>query len=76
MEAMIGIAHSLNMQVVAEGIETEDELRFLQRAGCEYGQGYWCSKPLPLIELESFLTGWIEKELSSENISFTLIERK
>jgi diguanylate cyclase (GGDEF)-like protein len=76
VEAMIGIAHSLNMQVVAEGIETEDELRFLQRAGCEYGQGYWCSKPLPLIELESFLTGWIEKELSSENISFTLIERK
>jgi diguanylate cyclase (GGDEF)-like protein/PAS domain S-box-containing protein len=52
-EAVIAMAHKLSYKVVAEGIETEDQLNFLREAGCDYGQGYLFSKPLgngPLVE--------------------------
>jgi diguanylate cyclase (GGDEF)-like protein/PAS domain S-box-containing protein len=46
-EAIIMMAHKLGMQVIAEGIETEEQRRLLNAAGCDYGQGYLFSKPLP-----------------------------
>ncbi len=46
-EAIILMAHKLNIQVIAEGIETELQLNLLKNAGCDYGQGYYFSKPLP-----------------------------
>ncbi len=45
--AVIAMAHRLNMEVVAEGVETEEQLRFLQRQQCDYGQGYLFAKPVP-----------------------------
>ncbi|OQX31975.1 MAG: hypothetical protein B0D96_10045 [Candidatus Sedimenticola endophacoides] len=48
----VRMAHSLGMDIVAEGIESRDSYIFLQNAGCTTGQGYWISKPLPL---EGFL---------------------
>ena len=44
IEGLIGIAKKLNIRVVAEGIETEDQARMLQAAGCELGQGYLYSR--------------------------------
>jgi diguanylate cyclase (GGDEF)-like protein/PAS domain S-box-containing protein len=46
-EAIIIMAHKLGMQVIAEGIETEDQRSLLSAAGCDYGQGYLFAKPLP-----------------------------
>ncbi|OLS36221.1 GGDEF domain-containing protein [Bacillus sp. MRMR6] len=46
--AIISLAHSLNMTVVAEGIEEEDQLQFLKCEGCDEGQGYYLSHPLPV----------------------------
>ena len=46
-EAMILMAHKLGMQVVAEGIETLQQSDLLKRIGCDYGQGYLFSKPVP-----------------------------
>lgn len=43
--AIIGLARSLNLETVAEGIETEEQLEFLRRAGCDIGQGYLFSRP-------------------------------
>jgi diguanylate cyclase (GGDEF)-like protein/PAS domain S-box-containing protein len=45
--AMIGIGKSLHMQVVAEGVETREQLELLQEHGCPQGQGYYFSRPVP-----------------------------
>lgn len=44
--AIISLAHALQLKVVAEGVETNDELEVLKRYNCEYVQGYYYSKPL------------------------------
>ncbi|KAF2391545.1 EAL domain-containing response regulator [Pseudomonas frederiksbergensis] len=54
---IIELAHSLNLQVVAEGVETPEQLAFLTANGCDQVQGYLFSRPLPVTELESFLQG-------------------
>ena len=52
--AMIAMAHSLELAVVAEGIETEAQLAALQALGCECGQGYLFSRPVPPHEIPRF----------------------
>ena len=44
---IIALAHGLSMEVLAEGVETADQLRFLRDVGCDVIQGYYFSKPLP-----------------------------
>lgn len=51
--AIITLAHNLRLRVVAEGVETEDQLRFLQLLRCDEIQGYFFSKPLPADRLVS-----------------------
>ena len=53
--AIINLAHSLNMQVIAEGVETKAQFEFLAKQGCDMIQGYYYSKPLPINELEPWL---------------------
>ncbi len=47
VEAIIGLARTLGYHVIAEGLETEAQLRKLVTLGCDAFQGYWCSGPLP-----------------------------
>jgi diguanylate cyclase (GGDEF)-like protein/PAS domain S-box-containing protein len=54
-ETIIRIAHSLNMDVIAEGVETAAQLSHLVRQGCDQMQGYYFSRPLPLPALEELL---------------------
>ena len=49
------MAKGLNLTVVAEGIETKEQLDYLKAVGCQLGQGYFFSKPLSLEEIEEFL---------------------
>jgi diguanylate cyclase (GGDEF)-like protein/PAS domain S-box-containing protein len=53
--AVMALARSLKLTVVAEGVETEDQLEFLRAQGCRYVQGYLMSHPLPNDEFERFL---------------------
>lgn len=55
VQAMIGLAHNLNLDVVAEGVETPAQLALLRQFGCDQVQGYLISKPLPLEELQPYL---------------------
>lgn len=52
VSTIITLAKSLNLTTVAEGIETEEHLQFLLAHGCDVGQGYYLSKPLPEDEFE------------------------
>lgn len=54
-EAMIVMAHKLGIQVIAEGIETEQQMQLLLETGCDYGQGFFFSPALPGPSLETYL---------------------
>ncbi|MDZ8033918.1 MAG: EAL domain-containing response regulator [Nostoc sp. DedQUE08] len=54
-KALIQMAHNLNLDVVAEGVETEPELGFLRQYKCNSMQGFLFSRPLPAAEFENFL---------------------
>ena len=46
-ETILGLSRELSLHTVAEGVETAEQLRFLEERGCHSAQGYWLSKPLP-----------------------------
>lgn len=52
-EAIVGIGHVLNMKVIAEGVETETQMKMLQKVGCDYFQGYYFSRPVDADEVFS-----------------------
>ena len=54
-KAIILLGQSLNLKVIAEGVETAEQLGLLQQFGCDEVQGYFFSKPLPNADLEKFL---------------------
>jgi GGDEF domain-containing protein len=45
LEQIVGLAHSIGLSVIAEGIETEDEFRICRETGCDYVQGYFIGRP-------------------------------
>ena len=49
------MAHQLQLEIVAEGVETAEQLAFVKRCGCQYVQGYYYYKPLPLEEFQNVL---------------------
>ena len=53
---MLGLARGLNLPVLAEGVETEDQLAFLAKESCDEIQGYLIGRPLPIAEYAA-LTG-------------------
>jgi EAL domain-containing protein (putative c-di-GMP-specific phosphodiesterase class I) len=55
VRTIIAMAASLNLEVIAEGVESEDQLTYLKSFGCNHFQGYLFSKPLPLNEFEAML---------------------
>jgi len=55
IKAVIDLAHNLGMTVVAEGVETREQLEFLKGAGCDYAQGYYFYKPTTAGAIEALL---------------------
>jgi len=54
-EAIIVMAHKLGLKVIAEGVETKTQYDLLIKAGCDYGQGYLFSKPVPAEQFEQLI---------------------
>ncbi|HEX4984547.1 MAG TPA: EAL domain-containing protein [Burkholderiales bacterium] len=62
VEAIIAMAHSLQLKVVAEGVETREQYDFLSRLGCDQIQGYYFSKPIPSSEIIKLLFKTMTRE--------------
>ncbi|WP_296063154.1 EAL domain-containing protein [uncultured Amphritea sp.] len=56
-EAIIVMAHTLGIKVIAEGVETDQQKQMLQDIGCDFGQGYLFSRPVPA---DKFAQQWLE----------------
>lgn len=61
VRSTVALAHSLGLEVVAEGIENADQLTALQALGCEFGQGFYFSEPRSTQQLDSILREWEPK---------------
>jgi diguanylate cyclase (GGDEF)-like protein len=57
VRGMIRLAHSLSLEVIAEGAETEEQLAILKRMKCDSVQGYVLAKPMPIRDFETFVRG-------------------
>ncbi|MBP9942463.1 MAG: EAL domain-containing protein, partial [Comamonas sp.] len=55
--AVIAMGQSMGMEVLAEGVETAAQLEFLRQHGCNFYQGYFCSKPMAATDFEKLLRG-------------------
>ena len=53
--AIVAMGQSLQLEVVAEGIETVEQMDFLRQLGCDEGQGYAFSRPVPAEDMERLL---------------------
>ena len=65
VHASLALAESLKMRVVAEGVETVDQLVQLDEMGCHYAQGYVLSPP---VDLDTAVTLWVKRYLANPDV--------
>ena len=75
LAAMIGMAHSLGLEAVAEGVETQPELDLLARHGCDTVQGFLISRPVPPAEIEGLLRATVIEDFGTRYSSLTYLRR-
>jgi EAL domain-containing protein (putative c-di-GMP-specific phosphodiesterase class I) len=63
--AIIALAHSLKLQVIAEGVETSAQLDFLKERACDEMQGFYFAKPLSTDAISELLHGGLVRELET-----------
>ena len=54
---IVELAHTLGMEVIAEGVETEEQAALLEEMGCDFGQGFYYSRPMPPEDVPELLAG-------------------
>jgi predicted signal transduction protein with EAL and GGDEF domain len=78
VRAIVSLAHSLHLKVIAEGVETSDQLNFLRGLGCDQYQGFYCSPPLTAGDFERMVRLGPTFEVISaatDNLSDTIVAR-
>ncbi len=59
-ETILGLGRELSLHLVAEGVETAEQMQFLRERGCDSAQGYWFSRPQPKAEFKDWLLAYYE----------------
>ena len=57
-EAIINLGHNFGLTVIAEGVESAEQLEFLRQQGCDEAQGYYISRPLDTVDVADFVTSF------------------
>ncbi|QPK64963.1 EAL domain-containing protein [Methylomonas sp. LL1] len=70
---IIAMAKTLRMRVIAEGVETAEQMAFLQKRGCDFYQGFYISPPLAPAEFESFLNHYIPPQTELKHLPVSLL---
>ena len=70
--SIIALAHNLRLSVIAEGVETADQLAYLRAQGCDQMQGYYFSRPLPALEFEQLVRTQRAAADAEESLDATL----
>ncbi len=75
VSGIIGLAHSLQLEVVAEGIETDEQLTLLRAMGCDINQGFLLYKPMPPDQVEQLLKAarWTDTSAAEEGKALSLL---
>jgi len=68
-DAMINMAHSLGLKVIAEGVENKQQLKILQKLDCDYIQGYFVSKPVPYKDLVEKIRQCDALQMNHKNVA-------
>lgn len=55
IKTIVGLSHGLDISIVCEGVETAEQVKFLQQIGCDIAQGFYYAKPVPMDEFEELL---------------------
>lgn len=69
LSSVVSMAKWLRLKVIAEGVETEEQFDFLKRIQCDYVQGYYFSRPMPVSEYEEKIIPLIEKNPDIEDLT-------
>lgn len=82
VQAIVSLAHSLRLKVVAEGVETATQLAALKAMGCDQYQGFYCSPALPVAEFEQLVhelgavrLAGLEQSLDETSSKLTAVHR-
>ena len=59
VESSVRMAKMIGLDVIAEGVETKEQLEFLRSIDCDIAQGYYYSRPIPVDEFEEFLKDYL-----------------
>jgi diguanylate cyclase len=76
VQAIISLAHSLRLKVVAEGVETAEQLQRLRELGCDQYQGFYRSAALPAIDVEKSIRADMVPDTTAEDPSFMKTQSK
>ncbi|MFL6707184.1 MAG: EAL domain-containing protein [Massilia sp.] len=71
VSSIVALAHNLKLSVIAEGVETLDQLDYLRREGCDQMQGYYFSKPLPAAQFEALVRA--RRDVPADDLVGTLV---
>ncbi len=74
IDSIVKMSHNLGMYVVAEGIETPEQIELLRSMNCDAIQGYVYEKPMPITEFEAKYYGFMREELSNKNTGLSLMQ--